>query len=58
MKATRVTVLGRGKPKAQTVPIARKAERAKLAEAEVFGMWKERKDLNDVPAYIRKLRQG
>jgi prevent-host-death family protein len=52
-----VTVLYRGKPKARILPVARKAE-GNLAEAEVFGMWKSRKDLIDVPRYIRKLRQG
>jgi len=53
-----VTVLYRGKPKARILPIARKAGEAKLAEAEAFGMWKDRKDLRNVPGYIRKLRQG
>ena len=43
-----VTVLYRGKPKARILPVARKAE-GNLAEAEVFGMWKSRKDLIDVP---------
>jgi prevent-host-death family protein len=53
-----VTVLYRGKPKARIFPIDRKPGGAKLAEAEVFGMWKDRKDLRDVPGYIRKLRQS
>ena len=52
-----VTVLYRGKPKARILPIAQKPA-GKLAEAEVFGMWKDRKDLRDVPGYIRKLRQS
>ena len=52
-----VTVLYRGKPKARILPIAKKPG-GKLAESEVFGMWKDRKDLRDVPGYIRKLRQG
>ena len=53
-----VTVLHRGQPKARLLPIARKAGGAKLADAEVFGMWKDRKDLRDVPGYIRKLRSA
>jgi prevent-host-death family protein len=52
-----VTLLYRGKPKARIVPVAQEIG-AKLAEAEVFGMWKDRKDLRNVPAYVRKLRQG
>ena len=52
-----VTVLYRGKPKARILPIAQKSG-AKLADAEVFGMWKDRKDLRNVPGYVRKLRQG
>ena len=52
-----VTVLYRGKPKARILPIA-KNPGGNLAESEVFGMWKDRKDLRDVPGYVRKLRQG
>jgi antitoxin (DNA-binding transcriptional repressor) of toxin-antitoxin stability system len=52
-----VTLLYRGKPKARIVPIGQELG-AKLAEAEVFGMWKDRKDLRTVPGYVRKLRQG
>ena len=46
-----------GKPKARILTIAQKPG-GELAESEVFGMWKDRKDLRDVPGYVRKLRQG
>jgi len=52
-----VTVLRRGKEKARIVPPASKRSVAKLATPEAFGMWKDRKDLRDVAAYVRKLRQ-
>jgi len=52
-----VTVLHRGKEKARIVPPSTKRNTAKLATPEAFGMWKGRKDLRDVAAYVRKLRQ-
>ena len=50
-----VTLLYRGKPKARIVPIA---PGSRLADSDVFGMWKDRKDLRDVPDYVREVRQG
>jgi len=52
-----VTVLQRGKEKARIVPPASKPNVAKLRTPEAFGLWKGRKDLVDVSAYVRKLRQ-
>jgi antitoxin (DNA-binding transcriptional repressor) of toxin-antitoxin stability system len=51
-----VTVPYRGKPKARILPIDREPGGATLAEAAVFGMWKDREDLRDVPGYVRKVR--
>ena len=52
-----VTVLHRGKEKARIVPLEVKRDSAKLRTSEAFGLWKSRKDLRDVGAYVRKLRQ-
>lgn len=52
-----VTVLHRGKEKARIVPPAAKRAAPKLRTPEAFGLWKNRKDLQDVGAYVRKLRQ-
>ena len=51
-----VTVLYRGKAKAQIVPLAA-TKPAALRTGEAFGLWKDRKDMGDVPAYVTKLRK-
>jgi prevent-host-death family protein len=51
-----VTVLYRGKEKALIQPIRSKPLRAKLSANEAFGLWKDRKDLSDVAAFVGKLR--
>ena len=55
-----VTVLHRGKPRARLEPIQSKAKtkpRMKVADHPAFGMWKDRKDMEDVEAYVRHLRR-
>lgn len=52
-----VTVLYRGKEKAQLVPV-RAAAKTPLRSDPAFGMWAQRKELNDPGAWLRKLRQG
>jgi antitoxin (DNA-binding transcriptional repressor) of toxin-antitoxin stability system len=52
-----VTVLYRGKEKARLTPIAGE-KKGSLVSDPAFGMWKDRADLKDVPAYVRKLRRG
>jgi len=52
-----VTVLYRGKEKARLVPIESKTEKElKPSDHPAFGMWKDREDMKDPVAYIRKLR--
>ena len=53
-----VTVLYRGKEKACLTPLPTAGPAARFIPGKAFGMWKDRKDLKDVPGYIRKLRQG
>ena len=55
-----VTITYRGKPKAQLVGVDRNQERPTAREQErmpAFGMWRDRDDLADVPAYVRGLRK-
>lgn len=52
-----ITVLHRGKPKAIMLPIRKKQE-FDLRTHPAFGMWKDRADMRDVPAYVRRLREG
>jgi antitoxin (DNA-binding transcriptional repressor) of toxin-antitoxin stability system len=51
-----VTVLYRGKAKAQIVPLP-SSKAAGLRTGEAFGLWKDRKDMSDVSAYVMKLRR-
>jgi prevent-host-death family protein len=52
-----VTVSYRGKEKARLVPIesAPKTD-LKPSDHPAFGMWKDREDMKDPTAYIRKMR--
>jgi len=56
-----VTVLYRGKPRARLEPVESRVEakpRMKVEDHPAFGMWKDRKDMEDVDAYVRKLRKN
>lgn len=54
-----VTLLYRGKPRATIHPIAPRGDRTKeLMSHPAFGMWKDRKDMADVNAYVRRMRRG
>jgi prevent-host-death family protein len=51
-----VVITYRGKPCAKLVPFS---EGAKEESAnELFGLWKDREELQDVDAYVRKIRKG
>ena len=54
-----IIVTYRGKPSAKIVPIAER-QNSNLEETgnELFGIWKNRKDIKDVEQYIRKIRKG
>jgi antitoxin (DNA-binding transcriptional repressor) of toxin-antitoxin stability system len=52
-----VTVLYRGKEKARLVPIESKPEKGLKPSDHAFcGMWKDRGDMKDPVAWVRKLR--
>jgi hypothetical protein len=54
-----VTILHRGKKKGIIFPAGLDRQGARpIAAHPVFGMWKDRKDLSDVRAVMRKLREG
>ena len=52
-----VTVLYRGKEKARLTPVAGEKKTSLVSHA-AFGMWKDRADLKNVPAYVRQVRRG
>ena len=54
-----VTIMYRGRKKGVLVPAgARPLPRGTLRRHPAFGMWKDRKDLADVPGHVRALRRG
>ena len=56
-KGLDVTITYRGKPSAKIVPINKKEITVENTEDELFGIWKDRKDLN-VEQYVRDMRKG
>lgn len=52
-----VTIHYRGKEKAILSPSRQRTEKS-LTDHEAFGMWRDRKDMADVDAYVRNLRKG
>jgi prevent-host-death family protein len=54
-----ITITYRGKALAKIVPL--KMESSKQStdfENELFGIWKNREDINDVDQYVRNIRKG
>lgn len=52
-----VTITYRGRPRARVVQIEG-AEPTAAADCELFGLWADRDDLNDVDAHLRALRRS
>jgi antitoxin (DNA-binding transcriptional repressor) of toxin-antitoxin stability system len=55
-----VTVVHRGQARARLKPVQSKAKdtpRMKVEDHPAFGMWRDRKDMEDVEAYLRHLRR-
>ena len=54
-----VTITYRGKKKGVLYPAGEDKRKAgSIMEHQAFGMWKDRKDLEDVDAYVRSLRKS
>lgn len=54
-----VRILYRGQPRAVLVPERSTAhQRGSVADSPAFGLWKDHDDLEDVTAYVRRLRRG
>jgi antitoxin (DNA-binding transcriptional repressor) of toxin-antitoxin stability system len=52
-----VTILHRGREKACLTPVTSVPKPHHSSEHPAFGMWKRRKDLDDVDGHMRKLRK-
>ena len=58
-KGLDVTITYRGKPSAKIVPLTVKETTAVYdTEDELFGIWKDRKDIKDVGQFVRNMRKG
>ncbi|MCL2130825.1 MAG: type II toxin-antitoxin system prevent-host-death family antitoxin [Treponema sp.] len=55
-----ITITYRGKPTAKIVPIIDKRNINSLEDTreELFGIWKNREDMENVEQYIRNIRKG
>ena len=54
-----ITITYRGKPRAKIVPLVnKKAISIDGQNDELFGIWKKRKDTENVDEYIRTMRKG
>jgi len=55
----KVNLTYRGKQKAVIIPCEKeKPEQIPMKKHPAFGMWADRKDMNDVHAFVKKLRKG
>ena len=52
-----VVITFRGKPYAKIVPL-KESKKDKDSKNELFGIWKNRKDMENVNEYIRNIRKG
>ncbi|MDR1316847.1 MAG: type II toxin-antitoxin system prevent-host-death family antitoxin [Spirochaetales bacterium] len=54
-----ITITYRGKAFAKIVPCKKESSKQSAnPENELFGMWKNRDDINDVDRYVRNIRKG
>ena len=54
-----ITVTYRGEPSVKIVPFEkREVINIEESENELFGMWKDRKDMQNVDQYVRTMRKG
>ncbi len=54
----RITILYRGRAKAIMQPLPEQATAARVQDHPAFGLWKDRRDLQDVADHVRQLRKG
>ena len=54
-----VTITYRGKPSAKIIPFAdKRAYETEDLNDELFGIWKNRKEMENVELYVRNIRKG
>jgi prevent-host-death family protein len=53
-----ITITYRGKACAKIIPVTGRKNIDLEEDNELFGMWKDRKDMEDVEQYVRNMRRG
>ncbi|GHU73299.1 hypothetical protein FACS189450_12820 [Spirochaetia bacterium] len=53
-----ITITYRGKPCAKIIPINKQNINFEEMDNELFGMWKDREDMEDVKQYVRNMRKS
>jgi prevent-host-death family protein len=53
-----IIITYRGKACAKIIPISVKQSLNEETDNELFGMWKDRKDMENVEQYVRSMRKG
>ena len=53
-----ITITFRGKPRAKIVPLGGRKSGAEKTDSELFGIWKDRKDMVNTEQFVRNLRKG
>jgi prevent-host-death family protein len=53
-----ITITYRGKVCARIIPIQKENSLSKDPDGELFGIWKDREDIDSVDKYIRNIRKG
>lgn len=57
-RGEKVTVLYRGKARAEISPVHPESKTVSLRELPFFGMWARRGDMADPAAYVREIRRN
>jgi prevent-host-death family protein len=53
-----ITIISNGKAYAKIIPVNDKGAELDNSKNELFGLWKDRDELDDVEFYVRRMRQG
>jgi antitoxin (DNA-binding transcriptional repressor) of toxin-antitoxin stability system len=53
-----ITILYNGKAYARIIPLGDESTESDDSENELFGLWKDRAEIDDVTSHVREMRQG
>jgi antitoxin (DNA-binding transcriptional repressor) of toxin-antitoxin stability system len=53
-----ITIMYNGKAYAKIIPLGDESTESEGSGNELFGLWKDRTEIDDVTSYVRRMRQG